>query len=94
MAWNFGTVASAVAAAVRPDKPALIHGDRTVTWSEFDTLTDNLAAQMMAAGLKPGDIVGHYMRNGPGYLISFIACCKAGLTHVNINFHYKEEELR
>jgi len=41
---NFATAIRAIAAAVEPDRPALVHGDQVITWRDFDRQTDALAA--------------------------------------------------
>ena len=75
------------------DAPALLYGDRTVSWAEFDRQSNNLAAQLLARGARPGDKVAFYMRNQPAYMLTLAACFKARLTHVNVNFRYQEDEL-
>ena len=90
---NFGVVLKALAAAVPPDRPALIHGERIVSWGAFDALTDAIAAGLVARGLRPGDIAGQMLRNMPDYLLAYFGCVKAGLVPVNVNYHYKTREL-
>jgi fatty-acyl-CoA synthase len=90
---HFATALHAIAAAVEPGRPALIHGDRTIDWQELDRRTDAIATGLLAQGLRPGDVVGHQLRNGPGYILAFFACVKAGLVPVNVNYHYRGAEL-
>lgn len=96
MTWrgeNFGVALKALAGAIAPDRPALIHGARVVTWGELDALTDRIAAGLVARGLRPGDIAGQMVRNTPEYLLAYFGCIKAGLVPVNVNYHYKAREL-
>jgi fatty-acyl-CoA synthase len=90
---NFGLVLKALAAAIPPDRPALIHGERVVRWGELDAITDSIAAGLVARGLKPGDIAGQMLRNTPDYMLAWFACVKAGVVPVNVNYHYKAREL-
>ncbi len=90
---NFGVVLKALAAAIPSDRPALVHGERVVTWGEFDSLTDRIAAGLAARGLKPGDIAGQMLRNTPDYMLAYFGCAKAGVVPVNVNYHYKAREL-
>jgi acyl-CoA synthetase (AMP-forming)/AMP-acid ligase II len=90
---NFGIVLKALAAAIAPDRPALIHGTRVVSWGELDTITDRIAAGLTARGLKPGDIAGQMLRNTPDYLLAYFGCVKAGVVPVNVNYHYRQREL-
>lgn len=90
---NFGVVVKALAAAVPPDRPALVHGTRVVSWGELDAITDRIAAGLIARGLKPGDIAGQMLRNTPDYMLAYFGCVKAGVVPVNVNYHYKAREL-
>jgi 3-oxocholest-4-en-26-oate---CoA ligase len=90
---NFGTVLKTLAAAIPSDRPALVHGNRVVRWSELDALTDRIAAGLTARGLKPGDIAGQMLRNTPDYLLAWFGCVKAGVVPVNVNYHYRQREL-
>ena len=93
MDLSFGRVFAAVGKAVPAGNPALIHGDRTIAWGDFDRRTDALAATFLAAGAVPGDKVAHLMRNGPAYAETIVAAFKARLVHVNVNYRYTGEEL-
>lgn len=90
---NFGVVLKALAGAIPPDRPALVHGARVVTWGALDAVTDTIAAGLRARGLKPGDIAGQMLRNTPDYMLAWFACVKAGVVPVNVNYHYKTREL-
>lgn len=90
---NFGFVLKQLAAAISPDRPALVHGERVVTWGDLDAVTDRIAAGLAARGLKPGDIAGQMLRNTPDYLLAYFGCVKAGVIPVNVNYHYKAREL-
>ncbi|HAU22376.1 MAG TPA: hypothetical protein DCS24_07235, partial [Erythrobacter sp.] len=97
MRWqgeNFGAALKAIAQAVEPDRPALIHGDRVMSWSEFDRITDSIAAGLLARGLKPFDVAGQMQRNSPEYLLAYFGCAKAGVTPVNVNYRYMQRELK
>ena len=97
MTWqgeNFGAALKAIAQAVEPDRPALIHGDRMISWSEFDRTTDSIAAGLLARGLKPFDVAGQMQRNSPEYLLAYFGCAKAGVTPVNVNYRYMQRELK
>ncbi len=96
MTWrgeNFGFALKALAAAIEPDRPALVHGSRTVSWAQFDRLTDAIAAGLFARGLNAGDAAGQMLRNSPDYVLAYFGCAKAGVIPVNVNYHYKEREL-
>ncbi|NMW30934.1 AMP-binding protein [Altererythrobacter sp. RZ02] len=97
MIWrgeNFGVAVKAIANTVEHGRPALLHGDRMVTWQELDRQTDAIAASLIRQGLKPGDVAGQMLRNSPDYILAYFGCVKAGITPVNVNYHYKQGELR
>jgi fatty-acyl-CoA synthase len=91
--WNYGDIYEAVADALPPEQPALIHRQRVVTWGEFDQRSNNLGRALLDAGLVFGDKVGFYLRNNAAYMEFLSACFKARMTHVNVNYRYVEREL-
>ena len=90
---NFGVAIKALASAVEPGRPALIHGDGVVSWQDLDRQSDAVAAGLLAVGVKRGDIAGHQLRNSPDYMIAFFGCVKAGIVPINVNYHYRDAEL-
>ncbi|MFN3863141.1 MAG: AMP-binding protein [Erythrobacter sp.] len=90
---NFGVVLKALAGAIPPDRPALVHGERIVSWGALDAVTDCIAAGLRRRGLRPGDIAGQMLRNTPDYLLAYFGCVKAGVVPVNVNYHYRRREL-
>ena len=96
MIWqgeNFGLALKQLASKIEPERPALIHGSRVINWGDLDAITDRIATGLTVKGLKKGDIVGQMLRNTPEYLLAYFGTIKAGLTPVNVNYHYKSREL-
>ena len=93
MEWNFGDLLDATAAVVPGDRPALVRGERVVSWAEFDARSNRLARGMLAAGLGTGTRVAILARNVPEYIEIAAAAFKARLTHVNINYRYSTSEI-
>ncbi|MEJ0026774.1 MAG: acyl-CoA synthetase [Rhizomicrobium sp.] len=93
-ALNFGDIIDAVSAVVPPDSPAFVHGERTIPWSEAARRMNNIARNLHANGVAPGDKVAFYMRNGIEYGELTGACFVGRLTHVNVNYRYKPDEVR
>ncbi len=89
---NFADIFEAVAAAV-PDRPAIVCGDRTVRWSDFDRRANALAADLLAAGLAPGAKVAAYLYNSPEYLETYFAATKVAMWPVNTNYRYAVGEI-
>jgi len=90
--WNFADVWEAVA-EVAPDRVAVVHGDRRVSWSDLDRHADAVAAWLLGQGLGWQDRVAQYLYNGPEYLESLFGIMKAGLVPVNTNYRYLDDEL-
>jgi fatty-acyl-CoA synthase len=90
--WNFADVWEVVAEQV-PDAPALVHGDRRVTWSQLDHRADGIARALLDGGAVRQDKVAHYLYNCPEYLETMFAIFKAGLAPVNTNYRYADDEL-
>ncbi|MDF3308163.1 AMP-binding protein [Rhodococcus sp. T2V] len=65
--------------------PALIDGDRVVSFAEFDELTDRLGHALLARGLDAGDRVAVLMPNGIDGVVVYYALAKAGLVRVPLN---------
>lgn len=82
------------AAEIRGDGNSLIQGDRTLSWREVDRRTRNLAAWMKEQGATQQGKVAIYSYNGPAYMEAVGAAFKASLVPVNVNYRYREEELR
>src|SRR6185437_12670476 len=93
MPWNFGDILEAVETVLPSDAPAFIHGNRTIKWGEAARRSNNLARALIKRGAKPGNKVAFYMRNRPEYCETMAAAFKARLTHVNVNYRYKPDEV-
>ena len=92
MGWNFADVWEVVAERL-PQAPAQVHGNRVVTWSEFDRRADGVAKALLDAGLGQQAKVAQYLYNAPEYLESLFAAYKGGLVPVNTNYRYGDDEL-
>ena len=76
------------------DKPALLMGDRSVSFREVDQLSDRLAAALAKRGVRPGDRVTIFMPNSIEFVIAFYGALKAGGVVNPINAQSKEREVR
>lgn len=90
--WTFADVWETIAGEV-PKRIALVHGDRIVTWRDFDGRARGIAGALLNAGLQPQDKVVLYLHNAPAYLESVFAALKARLVPVNTNYRYTGDEL-
>ena len=76
------------------DKPALLMGDRSVSFREVDQLSDRLAAALAKRGVRPGDRVTIFMPNCVEFVIAFYGTLKIGGVVNPINAQSKEREVR
>ncbi|HVD30734.1 MAG TPA: long-chain fatty acid--CoA ligase [Methylomirabilota bacterium] len=76
------------------DKPALLIGERSVTFREIDQLSDRFAAALAKRGVQPGDRVTIFMPNSVEFVIAFYGTLKAGGVVNPINSQSKEREVR
>ncbi len=91
--WSFAEVWGAIAREV-PDRPAVVCGDRTVTWAGFDDRAARLASHLFAAGVRPGDRIAIDCTNVPEYLETLFAAFKLGAYPANVNYRYQADEVR
>jgi len=77
----------------RPDDLAMVSTASRWSWRELDNATHNLAANLLQMGLEPGDRVASLMPNRIALLIHYMACMRAGLVAVPLNYRYMSPEI-
>lgn len=89
------TIADLVRRSARrwPEAPAVEFADRTWNFAQWDAGVTALARHLLRLGLTPGDRVAAYGRNSDVYALLFLACARAGLIHVPINYQVQGDEL-
>ena len=90
--WNFADTWETIAETI-PGAAALLHGDLTRSWEEFDARADGVAQAYLDAGATEGTTVAQYLTNRPEYLEAVFAAFKVGLAPVNTNYRYVDDEL-
>jgi 3-oxocholest-4-en-26-oate---CoA ligase len=76
-----------------PNRFALQHGRRRVSWSSFEQRAARLAGALQSWGLGHGDAVAAYLYNCPEYLEIFFGALKTRAVPANINYRYTSDEL-
>lgn len=66
------------------DAPAFVHADRSLSFTEFDRRTNQVANALLSAGLNPGDRVAVLLPNSIDQVVTFYGLAKAGLVRVPI----------
>lgn len=99
MEYNLADLFESVVDAV-PDREALVYLDhpgtgaeRRLTYAELDGAANRIAHHLIDAGLAPGEHLGLHLYNGIEYLQTVLACLKARIVPVNVNYRYVEDEL-
>jgi len=82
-----------LSAEKNPRKPAIICGERVVSYKILDRQTDFLARWMLNEGLEPGDRVAIHWGNSVEVVELYFACFKAGLIAVPVNNRLKTPEI-
>ena len=83
------------ASAVRaPDHPALVFGDVTLTYRELDAQAALVAARLLAAGVRPGQIVGLWLPRGIALLVAQAGIAKAGAAWLPVDEDTPVERLQ
>lgn len=80
-------------AARVPQHIALTFDGRVHTYRELDDAVTRAAHHLAGLGLEPGERVAAYGTNSDAYLIGFLACARAGLVHVPVNYALTGAEL-
>jgi fatty-acyl-CoA synthase len=81
-------------AEVYPDKVAIVHGDRRISYRDFAFEATRLARALRASGIGPGDRVAYLCPNIPELLVAHFAVPLAGAVLVAINTRLAPEEVR
>jgi acyl-CoA synthetase (AMP-forming)/AMP-acid ligase II len=80
-------------AADRPDTPAIVQGDRTMSYAALAELTQKLATRLSDLGVKAGDRVVLHLGNSEVAAIGAYASMMLGAIAVPLNIHLKANEL-
>ncbi|MEU9075415.1 amino acid adenylation domain-containing protein [Kitasatospora sp. NPDC048538] len=79
-----GTFLDLLAEQVRrtPEAVALVHGDERLSYAALDRASDRYAAQLLAAGVTPGDVVTTVLPRGVRWALTMLALLKIGAVYL------------
>ncbi len=77
----------------KADEDVVSSLELSLTWGELDNASSRLAKNYLAHGLKPGDRIASLMPNRAQLYIHYLACMKAGLIAVPLNYRYMSPEI-
>ncbi len=75
------------------NKEAIIIKDRTVSYDELNSISDNLALAFIKMGIEKGDNVAIWLPNCLEWIFTFFALGKIGAVTVPINTRFKKNEV-
>ena len=78
-------------AGLLPNHPAVVDGDRSISYRELNTKANQLAWLLVNKGVKAGDLVAILIERSAEMVIAALAIWKAGGAYVPINPHYPAE---
>jgi amino acid adenylation domain-containing protein len=81
-------------AAETPDRIALVHGDRALTYRELNRLANQLAGRLRARGAGPEQRVAVMCERSAQLVIALVAVLKAGAAYVPIDPELPEDRIR
>lgn len=79
-------------AGIHPDAPAVIAGDRTVTFAELNARANQLVRALRARGIKTGDGVALMCSNRVEFVEVCVAAERGGLRLTPVNWHLNGDE--
>ena len=72
------------AAQAHGSAPALVEGDRRLTWAELSAQVDRTAAGWAGLGMAAGDRVAVQLPNGVDWVLAVVGALRAGLVVVPV----------
>lgn len=76
-----------------PDLDCFVFNDDRVSFKDYKTKCDHLAAGLIKAGIKTGDRVGVLAQNSVDYMILYGAAAKLGVIVLAVNWRFQQEEV-
>jgi amino acid adenylation domain-containing protein len=76
-----------------PGAPAIVAGDRVISYEELDTRANALAAELRGKGAGPETVVGLLARRSPEMVIGALAILKAGAAYLPLDASYPSDRL-
>ena len=80
-------------AARFPDRPAIVDGDRRLTYAELNAWVNRVAHGLADLGYTRGDALALASGNSAEFLVTYYACAKLGVVCVPVNLGWRAEEV-
>ena len=76
-----------------PDKPALVSGDKVITYKQLDEATNQVARGLLDLGLKRFDRVAILAHNTVHHVLTWLGTAKAGGIYLAINYLLRGKDI-
>jgi fatty-acyl-CoA synthase len=76
-----------------PESIAIVQGERSITWRQFEAEAALLAGALRDRGIAAESKVALCLHNTPEYLVAVFAIFKLRAIPLNVNYRYRSEEL-
>ena len=76
-----------------PDRIVLDFDGKSWTWAELTTAAEELAGGLAAAGVGPGEVVGHMSPNHPEAVVTVLALLRLGAVECPVNAGLRGQQL-
>jgi acyl-CoA synthetase (AMP-forming)/AMP-acid ligase II len=76
----------------RPDRPAVIAGDRVLLYRDLDGLVRRWAAHLADCGARTGEVLGIALRDTTDHLIALYAAARLGAVSLPMDWRWTEAE--
>ncbi len=76
-----------------PDKPALVFGDKTLTYRALEDDCNRVANSLLDLGVRRYDRVAILAHNTIHHVLTWFGCCKAGAIYLAINYMLRGKDI-
>jgi acyl-CoA synthetase (AMP-forming)/AMP-acid ligase II len=76
----------------RPDRPAILAGERVVLYRDLDGMVRRWAAHLQASGAKRGEVLGIALRDSIEHLVALYAAARMGAVSLPMDWRWTEAE--
>jgi fatty-acyl-CoA synthase len=73
--------------------PALVCGERRLSFGELVAQSRRLAKGLAGLGVKPGERIALWLPNDPAWLMTLLACAELGATVISVNTRFRSAEI-
>src|SRR5258706_5129234 len=75
-----------------PDRPAIVHGERTVLYRDLDRLVSQTGSHLYSLGLAQGDVVGVALKDSIEHLLILAGMARAGIVILPLDWRWTPAE--